>query len=100
MASDAADRFEQDDAAPPYGYVPPSWMAGQARLPGLHERLSLQHGRQSGVRVTNIMASIKVRVSEDGTCSICRNGTIISTGLTRHQADQLVAVLRAIEGHD
>lgn len=46
------------------------------------------------------MASIKVRVADDGTCSICRNGTIISTGLTRHQADQLVAVLRAIEGHD
>lgn len=45
------------------------------------------------------MASIKVRVAEDGTCSICRNGTIISTGLTRPQADQLVAVLRAIEGH-
>ena len=47
----------------------------------------------------DIMASIKVRVAEDGTCSICRNGTIISTGLTRGQAEQLVAVLRAIEGN-
>lgn len=43
------------------------------------------------------MASIKVRVAEDGTCSICRNGTIVSSGLTRHQAEQLVAVLRAID---
>jgi hypothetical protein len=47
----------------------------------------------------DIMASIKIRVAEDGTCSICRNGTIISKGLTRSQADQMVAVLRAIEGH-
>jgi ribosomal protein L11 methylase PrmA len=47
----------------------------------------------------DIMASIKIRVAEDGTCSICKDGTIISSGLTRSQADQLVAVLRAIEGH-
>ncbi len=55
-------------------------------------------GSRLGSRM-DIMASIKVRVAEDGTCSICRNGTIISSGLTRSQADQLVAVLRAIEGH-
>ncbi|MBB2963119.1 hypothetical protein [Methylobacterium sp. R2-1] len=45
------------------------------------------------------MASIKIRVAQDGTCSICRDGMIISSGLTRSQADQMVAVLRAIEGH-
>ena len=72
---------------------------GRAGLPALHERLSFgEMGSRSGSRM-DIMASIKVRVAEDGTCSICRNGTIISTGLTRPQADQLVAVLRAIEGH-
>ncbi|PXW65403.1 hypothetical protein BY998_103213 [Methylobacterium sp. B4] len=65
----------------------------------LQERLSFDGmGSRLGSRM-DIMASIKVRVAEDGTCSICRNGTIISSGLTRSQADQLVAVLRAIEGH-
>lgn len=65
----------------------------------LQERLSFDEmGSCLGSRM-DIMASIKVRVAEDGTCSICRNGTIISSGLTRSQADQLVAVLRAIEGH-
>ena len=72
---------------------------GRADLPAFQERLSFAGlGDHPGPRM-DIMASIKIRVAEDGTCSICRNGTIISSGLTRSQADQMVAVLRAIEGH-
>ncbi len=72
---------------------------GRAGLRALQERLSFDGmGSRSGSWM-DIMASIKIRVAEDGTCSICRDGTIISRGLTRSQADQMVAVLRAIEGH-
>ncbi|BAU89447.1 hypothetical protein MPPM_0842 [Methylorubrum populi] len=72
---------------------------GRVDLPAFQERLSFARlGDHPGPRM-DIMASIKIRVAEDGTCSICRNGTIISSGLTRSQADQMVAVLRAIEGH-
>ncbi|CAO4155797.1 UNVERIFIED_ORG: hypothetical protein M2438_000721 [Methylobacterium sp. SuP10 SLI 274] len=72
---------------------------GRAGLRALQERLSFDGmGSRSGSWMDN-MASIKIRVAEDGTCSICRDGTIISSGLTRSQADQMVAVLRAIEGH-
>ena len=67
-------------------------------MPPFQERLSFAGLGASCPRM-DIMASIKIRVAEDGTCSICRNGTIISRGLTRSQADEMVAVLRAIEGH-
>lgn len=43
------------------------------------------------------MASIKIRVAEDGSCTIVRNGAAISSGLTRPQAERLVAVMRWIE---
>lgn len=72
---------------------------GRAGLRAFQERLSFDGmGSHFGSRM-DIMASIKIRVAQDGTCSICRDGTIISSGLTRSQADQMVTVLRAIEGH-
>lgn len=43
------------------------------------------------------MASIKIRVADDGTCTILRNGDAVSSGLTRPQAERLAAVLRWIE---
>lgn len=43
------------------------------------------------------MASIKIRVSDDGTCTIYRNGEPVSSGLTREQAERLVAVMRWID---
>ncbi|GJE57826.1 MULTISPECIES: hypothetical protein [Methylobacterium] len=43
------------------------------------------------------MASIKIRVADDGTCMILRNGDTVSSGLTRPQAERLAAVLRWIE---
>ena len=39
------------------------------------------------------MASIKIRVSPDGTYAVCRDGAAIASGLTRAQADHLVTVL-------
>jgi hypothetical protein len=39
------------------------------------------------------MASIKIRLSADGTYAVCRNGAAIASGLTRAQADHLVTVL-------
>lgn len=43
------------------------------------------------------MASIKVKVAENGTCTIYRNGAAICSGLTRAQADELVSVMRCLE---
>ncbi|ACL58599.1 conserved hypothetical protein [Methylobacterium nodulans ORS 2060] len=43
------------------------------------------------------MASIKVRLCGDGTYTVCCNGGVVSTGLTREQADQLATVLRSIQ---
>jgi hypothetical protein len=39
------------------------------------------------------MASIKIRAAGDGTYAVCRNGAAVASGLTRAQADHLVAVL-------
>lgn len=43
------------------------------------------------------MASIKIRVAENGTCTIYRNGSAVCSGLTRAQADELVSVMRCLE---
>ncbi|WP_191970144.1 hypothetical protein [Methylobacterium planeticum] len=43
------------------------------------------------------MASIKIRVTGDGTFTIYQNGSAVSSGLTRAQAERLAAVLRWVE---
>ncbi|MFE1600505.1 hypothetical protein [Methylobacterium sp. ID0610] len=48
-------------------------------------------------RAKGIMASIKVKVCGNGTYTVCCNGDVVSTGLTREQADQLASVLRSIQ---
>ena len=39
------------------------------------------------------MTSIKIRSASDGTFVVCRDGAAVASGLTRTQAEQLVAVL-------
>jgi hypothetical protein len=39
------------------------------------------------------MASVKIRVSEDGTFAVYRDGTAIVSNLTRAQAERFVTVL-------
>ncbi|MGY2046556.1 hypothetical protein [Methylobacterium sp. JK268] len=46
------------------------------------------------------MTSIKVRPCGDGSFTVCCNGGIVSTGLTRAQADQLAGLLRTIQEDD
>ena len=43
------------------------------------------------------MCSFKIRVAENGTCTIYRNGVAVCTGLTWAQADELVTVMRCLE---
>ena len=43
------------------------------------------------------MASIKIRVTADGTFTIYRNGDAISSGLTRAQAERLAQVMKWID---
>ena len=39
------------------------------------------------------MPSIKIRAAGDGTFAVCRDGAALASGLTRAQAEQMVAVL-------
>ncbi|ACA17899.1 hypothetical protein M446_3516 [Methylobacterium sp. 4-46] len=55
-------------------------------------------GRPLGNVESRVMTSIKVRLCGDGTYTVFCDGGVVSTGLTRAQADQLAAVLRSIQG--
>ncbi|MGU3663518.1 hypothetical protein ACLBX9_04935 [Methylobacterium sp. A49B] len=39
------------------------------------------------------MASVKIRISDDGTFAVYRNGTAVASGLTLDQAQRCAAVL-------
>jgi hypothetical protein len=39
------------------------------------------------------MPSIKIRISDDGTFAVYRNGDVVASGLTRDQAERCATVL-------
>ncbi|GEP07573.1 hypothetical protein MOX02_56110 [Methylobacterium oxalidis] len=49
------------------------------------------------LRWARVMASIKIRLTADGSFAVFQNGTALCSGLTRAQAERLAAVLRWVE---